>query len=476
MGIATDISTSALDAKWLATLVDQGESVRMEFASNAIREAVVRTAVAFLNAQGGTLIIGVRDNEQHEVIGIENAKRIASEIADWLAKEITPRAAITTAVVRLADAEVVVVDVPEGSESPYLHKHVIFIRKGTRTVPATTEDIVGLVARRQGESDRWERRAAAGVTLRDLSEEEVMLTAERAATQRLTNLGSGMVEVLEQLNVVGNGAVRNSGVILFGKKPGQFFPQTQVRIVRFESDADIDHLEDNRVLEGNIFQLIEKVNDVLATHIPIRARIQQSSFQREESPAYPMTALREAIINAFAHRDYASYTGSIVIKLFPNRLEVWNPGSLPEGLSISDLADGAVSRPHNPDIAYVLFLRGLVERLGTGTRRIIDACREGGLPLPRWEQVGGGIRLSIFLRDAKRAGSKALNERMDRFVQSTKPDEHITAATYHSAFAPDISERAARTDLAKLVDLGYLKKIRRGRGTHYIRTRQQLPI
>ena len=180
-------------------------------------------------------------------------------------------------------------------------------------------------------------------------------------------------------------------------------------------------------------------------------------------------------MNALVHRDYAAYSGGLSVALYPNRLEVWNSGALPEGMSPADLKTARVSRPHNPDIAHVFFLRGLVERWGIGTRRIVEECRAAGLPDPRWEEVGGGVRLSLFLRHAESAVLDEINPRMAALLETSSPGEHFTSADYAKRFARDVTDRSARADLNRLVELGFLDREGQGRTTRYLRTEVELP-
>jgi ATP-dependent DNA helicase RecG len=112
---------------------------------------------------------------------------------------------------------------------------------------------------------------------------------------------------------------------------------------------------------------------------------------------YPAEAVREALVNAFAHRDYSSPSGGITVGVFPDRLEIWNSGGLPEGVTVEKLAQGQLSVLRNPDIAHVLYLRGLMERLGRGSVLILNACQKHGLPKPVWtSDERSGVTLTFF--------------------------------------------------------------------------------
>ena len=102
----------------------------------------------------------------------------------------------------------------------------------------------------------------------------------------------------------------------------------------------------------------------------------------------PEPAVREAIVNAVCHRDYAS-AASVQVMLFKDRLEIWSPGPLPKGMTLAKMYKRHKSYPANPLLAYAMFLRKYVEQTGTGTGDIIARCREWGLPDPKWQVEDG---------------------------------------------------------------------------------------
>jgi ATP-dependent DNA helicase RecG len=188
----------------------------------------------------------------------------------------------------------------------------------------------------------------------------------------------------------------------------------------------------------------------------------------------PWSALREGVINALIHRDYAAFDGGVSISLYPDRIEIWNSGRLPDGLTVADLKAGNISRPRNPDMAHLFFVRGFIERLGIGGRRIVTQCREAGLPEPTWELPGGGVLLTLRLRQPSPSHSRQeLSRRQASLLAETKPGERFTSGEYHRRFAAGVSERQARQDLIELVNAGLLVRIGSGRSTFYERTERQ---
>ena len=459
----------------ISNLLAQRESDHLEFKESFSPTSVARTAAAFLNSGGGTLVVGIRERGgAPEVVGVPDAARIAERVERALNEAILPTAPIAVSVLEVDDGRnVVVVDVPAAAEPPYVYRNQVYVRRGTATQPATARDVLELVDRRRQEPPRWERQPAPGVEISDLSVDEIARTAQEARERRLVELGTEPDDVLEALSLVSRGRMCNGAVVLFGRDPARIYPQTQVHVAHFRSERR-DEIEDSRTLRGNAFELVERLWDFVTAHMPIRSSLNRG-HQREDRPAYPVGALREALMNAIVHRDYAAYSGSVSVTMYSDRIEVWNPGRLPEGIHTSELKRGTVSRPHNPDIAHVFYLRGLVERLGIGTRRIADECREAGLPEPQWEEVSGGIRLTISLGAKAGAAPTDLNERALAYLRDVATGVSISAADYHARYAPDRTERTARADLAALVDLGLTRRVGRGPGTRYVRTERPGP-
>lgn len=138
---------------------------------------------------------------------------------------------------------------------------------------------------------------------------------------------------------------------------------------------------DNRQEHGNIFELMRHAQNFLRSHLPVAGKISANSFERDDVPLYPTEALREALANAFCHRDYAVQGGAVSLSIFDDRLEISNPGKLPPGMDVADLTLPHSSRPTNPLIANVLFRRGVIESWGRGTNRIVDLTTQAGLRL-----------------------------------------------------------------------------------------------
>ncbi len=164
----------------------------------------------------------------------------------------------------------------------------------------------------------------------------------------------------------------NAAVLLFGKRPQSHLIETEVKCGRFEGSDPVNFL-DERTLEGNILSQFEESLSFVRRNTRQAIRI-TGKPEREIVPEYPDDAVREAITNALCHRDYAS-VGTVQVRIFGDRLEVWNPGVLPPDLSIEDLYCQHASYPRNPRLAHALYRARLIEHWGTGTLRILGACK-----------------------------------------------------------------------------------------------------
>jgi ATP-dependent DNA helicase RecG len=183
-----------------------------------------------------------------------------------------------------------------------------------------------------------------------------------------------------------------AAVVLFGK-PDRIeaeLPQCLLRVARFRG-TDRTEFFDNRQFHGHLFDLLIRAERFLRESLPIAGRIQPGLFERVDDPVYPPLALREALANAFCHRDYSIGGGSVAVAVYDDRLEVTSSGTLHFGLTAEALFEPHESLPWNPLIARVLYRRGIVESWGRGTLRIAELASQAGLPRPDIEDAGGCV-------------------------------------------------------------------------------------
>jgi ATP-dependent DNA helicase RecG len=248
-----------------------------------------------------------------------------------------------------------------------------------------------LLERAHAES-RWENTPATDQDIADLDEEEILRTLRlgREAGRLPESTPSEAADALDRLGLRKAGRLVQAAVVLFGTRFLPDYPQCHLRLARFKGTDKTEFL-DNRQVHGHAFDLLDEAMTFLMRHLPIRGRFESNRLERIDEPLLPTAALREALVNAFCHRDYAIPGGAVSVAIYDDRLEIWSQGVLPFGLRPVDLKGEHTSQPRNPLITGVFYRRGLIEQWGRGTNRIVELCVKAGHPEPDFDEVAGAV-------------------------------------------------------------------------------------
>ena len=168
---------------------------------------------------------------------------------------------------------------------------------------------------------RWEHQPAEGCEIADMDSEEILRTVRLgiAAGRLPESTGSAIPDILERLRLFRDGRPNQAAVVLFGSRFMPDYPQCQLRLARFRGVNKSEFL-DQRQIEGNAFYLLEEAMLFLRRHLPVAGRIVPGLFEREDEPLFPLEALREALVNAFCHRDYTIAGGAVSLAIYDYRL------------------------------------------------------------------------------------------------------------------------------------------------------------
>ncbi|MDQ3606037.1 MAG: AsnC family transcriptional regulator [Gemmatimonadota bacterium] len=243
------------------------------------------------------------------------------------------------------------------------------------------------------------------------------------------------------------------GMILFGKDRERHFPDAWIQVGRF-AGTDKSQIVDRAEIRSLPVQAVEEAITFVQKHALHGAEI--GWVRRTERWSVPPVAVREAVINAVAHADYAQRGAPIRLSIFDDRLEVESPGLLPFGLTIEDLPHG-VSKLRNRVIGRVFHALGLIEQWGSGIQRMSAACREAGLDAPLFEEIATRFRVTIR---TERMGTPVLDETDEAILQSLGGD--AGRSTSEIADVIQLSPRATRTRLVRLVGRGLVREIGTG--------------
>jgi ATP-dependent DNA helicase RecG len=314
----------------------------------------------------------------------------------------------------------------------------------------------------------------SGASLEDINEARVVDFVETAESKgRLTLKGSRAPEaVLRHFNLLRDGQPTNASILLFGKNPRQFLNNIQVHCLHFAGTEKRKPILSQQPYEGTLFEVIDSAVEFVLGKLNRPVGTRSASTQASGDFEVPRSVVAEAIVNAVAHRDYRN-PGFVQVIVFADRIEVWNPGELPHGLTPEMLREPHGPLPRNPLIAEPLFRIKYVEKAGTGTTDMIADCLDASLPEPDFEQRGPHFVTTIWrdwLTDNVLAGL-GLNERQTAIVMFVKTYGKITNAECQQEWG--VSRNTASRDLDALCSKGVLLKIgTTGKGTHYILNRK----
>lgn len=349
------------------------------------------------------------------------------------------------------------------------------VRRRFSTLPELTGGLYGSLVERLARTGDiralpFDAAACARATLDDLSPKKIADFLRLAQSRRGYALGpeTPMQDALAHLNLLDQGRPSHAAVLLFANEPQRFLLTSFVKCLRFHGTEIRKPIPAYSSFNGTVFELVDQAVDFVMSRIDRSVGTRAKSNQAPETYELPPDAVAEAIVNAIAHRDYAS-SASVQIMLFADRLEVWNPGHLPASLTLESLRHPHASVPRNPLIAEPLFLTRYSERAGSGTLDMIALCREAGLPAPEFRQDGGQFIQTIW-RDwltASKVAELGLDDRQREVIRQLRVQGRIGNTEYQRQFS--VSKPTASRELEQLRAMGILSKVgKTGKGTHYV--------
>jgi ATP-dependent DNA helicase RecG len=445
----------------LARLLSQGESETVEFKASFNDEGL-ETIGAFANAAGGSLLIGVQP--PGVVCGVSVGKKTLEDWANRIQDATDPRLQPSITKVGHAGKAVIAIRVEPVAAGPVSVRGRFFRRVGRTNQRMSHEEIVQRLLSASGLS--WDASVEPQATWEDLDKGRIRdyvavirQTGRRPIPARASERG-----VLQKLDLLAGTRPTRAALLLFGKTPTQFYPSAFVKLGRFRSPTLI---VDDRQVSGTLLNQVEETMGWLRERLQTRFEV-TGRPRREVIWEYPLEAVREAVINAVCHRDYLGIA-HIQVRLYDDRLEIWNPGGLPAPLTPADLLRDHDSIPRNPKIATAFFFAGLIEQWGTGTIRMAKALREAGLPDPTFDAEGAG-RLRVIIRQDPFTETflqeLGLNNRQLQAVAYIR--EHGEISNRYNRELNGLSHEAARKEIGQLRDRGILVAVGKGRSTAYV--------
>ena len=433
------------------------ETQNIEYKSSW-RDEFLREICGFANAQGGILFIGIDDNGN--VVGVKNATKLLEDLPNKITNILGIVSFVNLHETEQGDYIEIVV---EPQPNPVNYKGEYHLRSGS-----TKQELKGAALDKfllQKYGKKWDSVPIPNVTVSDLKIETFDFFRKRGIrSQRLdesVTLDTNE-QLLENLQLIENGLLKRAAILLFHPKPEKFITGSYIKIGFFETNIDLRFQDE---VHGNLFEQIEKTMELLFTKY-FKAIISYEGIYRVETYEYPKEAVREALLNAVSHKDYASGY-PIQISVYADKIMIWNEGSLPDNWTVEKLLSKHPSKPYNPDISNAFFRSGNIEAWGRGIEKITNQCFEAGLPAPDFKVDGNDFWI-IFYKDKFNEHSLSelgLNQRQIKAVMYVKEKGKITNGEYQEL--NQTNTKTSFRDLEELLNLNILRKIGENKGTYY---------
>ncbi len=433
----------------LKELIRLGEGQTLEF-KQGLGEDLGRELCAMANSTGGKILIGVADDGRFYPAA--NPNRLMSQIQDY-ARNCEPPIVVKTEGID----GVVVVDVPASRQKPHSSKGIFYLREGANAQRMNRTQIKdfffkeGLLY--------FDAAINQNFSLpRDLDDEHYTLFTRSAGIDSSLD----KLDVLHNIGLLLENRVTNAGALVLGRTASQFLISATVTCALFQG-ATKTKILDQKVFNEDIATNFRSALRYLQAHLNTEYIIGAERRQRLELPE---VALREALINALAHRDYRS-SANVQVCIFSDRVEIVNPGGLVGGLELKDL--GKRSIPRNPLLFSVLFRMNLVENVGSGIKRIKESIADENLDEPRIEIDANWFSITFF-RHRQQGSQKSSQKGSQKSSQKIKvlmvESPQITIAELAGRLG--ISDRAVKKHISVLQKEGKIRRVGPDKGGHWV--------
>lgn len=393
------------------TAVTLGESHFREFKSalqghpdakqkrekSEIATDIAQTLVAFANADGGELLVGVED--RGTVTGLpkfnEAELRYLEDASETRIHKETPLPSVRKFRVEIDGHTILYFSVQKGTEFVHLTSDGRCLqRKDLSSVPVTAESII--FDRRERMSREYDRGFVDGASVDDLDLDLVRVVADQLMK------GMSCEKCLQYLDLAEYGIaslqLKRAALLLFSKQPARWHPRLQIRILKIDGDSlgvgENYNVVSDETITGNILKLVETGWDRLRPHL-VQTKIDKDA-RFEQRSIYPELACREALLNAIAHRDYSEEGKGIEVYIFNSNLAIRNPGGLLSSITIDKITSGiGIHESRNTHVSRVLRELGYMRELGEGMRRIFELMHHSELASPIIGSGADGFQITL---------------------------------------------------------------------------------
>ena len=425
-------------------LLKKPEGKTLEFKRDlSSPEGILRVLVAFANTAGGTLVIGVEDGD-HKIKGVEEPLGMEERLASIITDSIQPKIIPNIEIIPWRKTYLLTIEVYPSPYRPHYLKSLglekgTYVRIGSTNRLADSNLIAELQRLCRGESFDMQPILESSAESIDFD-----LASELFAKYR--TLKKSDLETLHlSIRYQGHVVPTVGGMLLFGKEREKYFPDAWVQVGRFSGKTKTNIIDTMELHDSPIISIYKAIEFVKKHSL---RGIEINEVTGNEKWNIPQTAVREAIINAVVHADYSQRGSPLRVAIYDDRLEIENPGLIPFNLTLNDLYQG-VSKLRNPVIGRVFHELKLIERWGSGIRRMIESCENAGLQEPLLEEIGTHFRVTLFLE-------KKFEVKLDdidyKIIHSLEKKDGLSTRAIAEKIM--LSPRSTRSRLLSLIERG----------------------
>jgi ATP-dependent DNA helicase RecG len=453
------------------TLLAQGMGEDLHWFPEDVPVArLASTLAGMANTKGGVVLLGIAPRSG-QVQGVKDPPACIDKIFQAVLLNDPPLVLPVPQLYHVgpSQAGVLWINIPRGLPNVYSVEGRFFGREGRQTNPLAAGRLRELLVERG--VIQFEARVPPGAELSDLDSDQIQAYIEAldlpgSADPHQILVQRGCLKLVE-----GRLKPTYAALLLFGRTPQQWAPSAAILAARFSGSTFGDHFI-KQDIQGTLPDQLRKAEAFAREQL--RSVVRLVGLKRQETPEYPLEAVRELLVNAVAHRDYNLQGDNIHLNLFSDRLEVQSPGLLPGPVNLGNLLEARFSR--NAVIVQVLSDLGFVERLGYGLDRVVRVMRQNNLRPPEFSEAAGCFKVTLHgstaemeerLPDLTAYEAMHLNTRQQLALGYLISNRRINNSIYQE-LCPDVHSETLRRDLADLVSRGVLLKIGDKRATYYI--------
>ena len=406
------------------------------------RDEYLKWICGFANAQGGQIFIGKDDDGN--VVHLEDYRRLLEDIPSKVRNHL---GIICDVNLHDENGSKYIEIVVQPYTVPVSLRGRYYYRSGSSKVELTGIELNEFLLKKAGGT--WDEVIENRATLDDIDGTALeTFIKDGQKIGRMPDVeGLSTIEILEKLHLSKDGMLKRAALVMFGKDPIGFYPTFEVKIGRFVLDST--DLRFQEVVRGNVVGMLKEVLSQLDHKFLVR-NVSFEGMYRVEKEEFPNIALRETLLNALVHRTYMG--AHVQMRVYDDRLTLWNEGMLPPGVTIDNLKKTHNSRPRNPLIASACFMAGYIDSWGRGIKKIVDSCLEAGLPEPEIIEMDGGIQVTLYKEKvvSEKSGKKEVSNQENYFPQMRKQKaERMTALMNCIKLHPDFT----RAQIADYIDV-----------------------